>query len=149
MIHSMAVRSDALSKGAMTIPEKKIQQRTKLLAESKRDLDQVHTKDADYLQAVADLADADVKSKMQQSALALVRDGLEQGTEVLDESADAQPNTVTMALDGYNSLAKLVKIGMKLDPTYTLKHVQNLRNLPLKVNLLVDIADALATQQGA
>lgn len=149
MIYSMALRSDALAKGAMTIPSKEMPQRRKLLAESKRDLDQVHTKDADYLQAVADLADAYAKSKMQQSALALVHDGLEQGTEVLDESADAQPNTVTMSLDGYRSLATLVKVGMKLDPAFTLQHVQNLRNLPLKVNLLVDIADALATQQAA
>lgn len=149
LIHSMAVRSDALSRAAMTISAKVMALRKKLLAESKRDLDQVHTKNSDYLRATADLADAYAKSKMQQSALALVHDGLEQGTEVLDESADAQPNTPTMALNGYDSLAKLVGIGMKIDPAFTLKHVQNLRDLPLKVNLLVDIADALATQQAA
>jgi hypothetical protein len=149
MIHSMALRSDALAKGAMTISAKQMPQRTQLLAESRRDLNQVHTKNSDYLRATADLADAYAKSKMQQSALALVHDGLEQGTEVLDESADAQPNTPTMVLDGYDSLAKLVGIGMKLDPAFTLKHVQNLRDLPLKVNLLVDVADALATQQSA
>lgn len=52
-----------------------------------------------------------------------------------------------MLLNGYDSLAKLVATGMKLDQPFTLKSVQNLQNLPLKVNLLVDIANALATQQ--
>lgn len=148
-IHSEALRSDALALGAMNISTKAMPQRGKLLAESKRDLDQVHTKDADYLRAIADLADAYVKSKMGQSALSLIHDGLDEGSEILEESADEQPGTPTMLLNGYDSLAKLVQIGMKLDPTSTLKYVRNLRNMPLQVNLLVDIADALATQQVA
>lgn len=145
-IHSMALRSDALAVGAMNISAKAMPQRVKLLAESKRDFDLVRTKDAAYLQASADLAYAYDRSKMRRNALSIVHDGLDQGPEILDESADAQPNTPTMLLNGYDSLAKLTGIGMKLDPVFTIGSVQALRDLPLKVNLLVDIADALAAK---
>ena len=146
-IGSFALRSDALAKGAMNVPAKAMPERTKLLAESRRDLNQVNTKDAAYLQAIADLAYAYDQSKMRQTALSLVHDGLEQGSEILDESADAQQNTPIMLLGGYDSLAKLTGIGMNLDPNFTLARVQSLRDFPLKVNLLVDIAESLGVNK--
>jgi len=147
-IVSLAIRSDALAQAALAVTDENAAWRGKFLAASKSALDDATPKDVSYLHAFADLTASCDDLRMKDQALAGVRAGLDLGVEIVSESADSHPETPAMLLRGYADLAQLVAIGMRLDSAPILRAVRNLANGAVKVNLMVDIADALASSPG-